>query len=183
MRLALTATLAMMLTMAGPTARAQDADEVAKLRTENELLKKENELLKKEIELLKKEAAAKPDGTRKARPRPPSLSDLLPAGTVLQGTFRAAEGGGHGEITITITSRDGNKFKADSALRQMRDFKELGRSEGPIEGTISGPRLTWTNIGSANKANATVILKGEALEGTYRTQAGIFGTVGLRIMK
>ena len=41
---------------------AQDADEVAKLRKENELLKKENELLKKQIELLKKEAKAQPGG-------------------------------------------------------------------------------------------------------------------------
>src|SRR5258708_35962609 len=45
-----------------PAIRAQDADEVAKLRRENQLLKKEIELLKKEIELLKKEAKAQPDG-------------------------------------------------------------------------------------------------------------------------
>ena len=38
-----------------PATRAQDADEVAKLR-------RENELLKKEIELLKKEAKAQPGG-------------------------------------------------------------------------------------------------------------------------
>ncbi len=44
-----------------PAARAQDADEVAKLRKENEQLKKEIELLKKENELLKK-AKAQPDG-------------------------------------------------------------------------------------------------------------------------
>jgi RNA polymerase sigma factor (sigma-70 family) len=40
---------------------AQDADEVAKLRRENELLKKEIELLKKEIEVLKKGAKFQPD--------------------------------------------------------------------------------------------------------------------------
>jgi hypothetical protein len=45
-----------------PATRAQNADEVERLRRENELLKKENELLKKEIELLKKEAKAKLDG-------------------------------------------------------------------------------------------------------------------------
>jgi hypothetical protein len=45
-----------------PATRAQNANEVERLRRENELLKKENELLKKEIELLKKEAKAKPDG-------------------------------------------------------------------------------------------------------------------------
>jgi hypothetical protein len=47
-----------------PAARAQNADEVERLRKENELLKKEVELLKKEIELLKKEAKAKPDGAQ-----------------------------------------------------------------------------------------------------------------------
>jgi hypothetical protein len=45
-----------------PATRAQNADEVEKLRRENQLLRKEVELLKKEIELLKKEARAKPDG-------------------------------------------------------------------------------------------------------------------------
>jgi hypothetical protein len=45
-----------------PATRAQDADEVARLRRENEMLKKEIELLKKEIELLKKDAKSKPDG-------------------------------------------------------------------------------------------------------------------------
>jgi uncharacterized protein (TIGR03067 family) len=45
-----------------PAAPAQDADEVAKLRKENELLKKENELLKKQIKQLKKGANAQPDG-------------------------------------------------------------------------------------------------------------------------
>jgi cell division protein FtsB len=44
-----------------PATRAQNADEVKRLRRDNELLKKENELLKKEIELLKREAKAKPD--------------------------------------------------------------------------------------------------------------------------
>lgn len=41
---------------------SQDADEIAKLRRENELLRKEIELLKKENELLKKNAKAQPDG-------------------------------------------------------------------------------------------------------------------------
>jgi uncharacterized protein (TIGR03067 family) len=43
-----------------PATRAQDAEEVANLRKQNELLKKEVELLKKEIELLKKDAKAQP---------------------------------------------------------------------------------------------------------------------------
>jgi uncharacterized protein (TIGR03067 family) len=45
-----------------PAIRAQDAEEVAKLRKENELLKKQIELLKKEIELLKKQATPQAEG-------------------------------------------------------------------------------------------------------------------------
>ncbi len=56
-----------------PATRAQEADEVAKLRRENELLKKEVELLKKEVELLKKEAKAKPGAKTGAKSRTEAL--------------------------------------------------------------------------------------------------------------
>src|SRR5262245_54077586 len=54
--------LAALFFLSTPATRAQDAEEVGRLRREIELLRKENELLKREIELLKKEARAKPDG-------------------------------------------------------------------------------------------------------------------------
>ena len=169
--------LAAMLTLVTSTARAQDPDEVAKQRTQIELLKKENELLKKEIELLKKEAKGSKTGAQ-------SLSELLPEGKVIAGTFRANQGGGSGELTITISERDGNKFKATSILKQKgKDNKELGTSEVDIEGVIEGTRLTWKSVGGANKINATLTLKGDALEGTYKTQAGITGTMGFKLAK
>lgn len=185
--------LTAVLGLAASAAPAQDPDEVAGLRAqveqlkkenellqkENELLKKEHELLKKECELLKKEAKERPDTAKEAKGG--ALSDLLAEGTVLQGTFRAAQGGGHGEVTLTISERDGKKIKATSLLRQMKDDVEVGTSEGEVEGTINGNRLSWTNVGSANKTNATLLLKGDGLEGTYRTQAGISGTIGLKI--
>jgi len=181
LKLALSSALAAMLALAATsTARAQDPDEVAILRKQVELLEKENELLKKEIELLKTEAAARLDGAKGVEVKVASLSDLLPEGTVLQGTFRATQGGGHGEITITISERDGNRFRASSILKLMRDQQDLGTSDGTIEGMINGARLTWTSVGSANRINATLVLRGDGLEGTYKTQAGIFGTIGLR---
>jgi hypothetical protein len=60
-KFAMSGALVVILTLATTMARAQNSDEVARLRRENELLKKENELLKKEIELLKKEPKSKPD--------------------------------------------------------------------------------------------------------------------------
>ena len=168
--------LAAMLTLVTSRARAQDPDEVAKQRTQIELLKKENELLKKEIELLKKEAKGSKTGAQ-------SLSELLPEGKVIAGTFRANQGGGSGELTITISERDGNKFKATSILKLKKDNKELGTSEVDIEGAIEGTRVTWKSVGGANKINATLTLKGDALEGTYKTQAGITGTMGFKLAK
>jgi hypothetical protein len=72
-KLAMSGALVAMLTLVTTVARAQDPDEVARLRRENELLKKENELLKKEIELLKKEAKAKLDAAKdpKTEEKPP----------------------------------------------------------------------------------------------------------------
>ncbi len=182
-KLALLGALAAMLTLTHSTARAQVPDEVASLRTQIELLKKENELLKKEIDLLKNEAKAKPDGARAPKTKASSLSDLLTEGTVLQGTYRATEGGGYGEITVTISERSRNQFKATSVRKQMKDNNDVGTVEEDIEGVIKGARLSWTNVGTANKINATLVLKGEALEGTYKTQAGIVGTIGLKITK
>ncbi len=50
------AALAALLFLFPPTTRAQNADPVEKLRTENERLKREVERLKREIELPKKES-------------------------------------------------------------------------------------------------------------------------------
>ena len=188
MKLALSGALAVMLIFAAQAARAQDADEVVKLRAqveqlqkENELLKKENELLKKEIELQKQAAKAKPDGAKGGKAG--ALSDLVTEGTVLQGTFRANQGGGRGELTLTVTERDGKKVKATSTLRQLQDNVEVGTFEGQVEGVIDANRLTWMTVGGSNKTNANLLLKGDGLEGTYRTQAGVSGTVGLKFAK
>ncbi|HEX3147153.1 MAG TPA: TIGR03067 domain-containing protein [Gemmataceae bacterium] len=53
--------LTVLFFLSTPTTQAQDADDVAKLRKENELLKKEIEQLKKEIDSLKKPSKAQPD--------------------------------------------------------------------------------------------------------------------------
>lgn len=175
MKLALSSALAAMLIPGLSAARAQDTDELAKLRAQIELLKKENELLKKEIELLKKEAKAKPDGAGGSKAGARSLSELLPAGTVLKGGYRATQGGGHGEITVTISERDGKKFKATTVARQMKDNKDVGTVDGEIEGVIDGARLTYKNIGAANKVNASLTLKGGDWRGLTRPRQGYPG--------
>lgn len=57
------AALTALLFLFTPINVAQDADEVVKLRRENDLLKKQIELLKHEIELLKKESNAQSERT------------------------------------------------------------------------------------------------------------------------
>jgi uncharacterized protein (TIGR03067 family) len=98
-----------------PATRAQDADEVAKLRKENELLKKEIEQLKKEIELLKKGAKAQPDGTGGAKTGGKELE-------LLQGTWNidTMEWGGKSLPKELMTGYkfvfDGNKLNWEGAI-------------------------------------------------------------------
>jgi hypothetical protein len=58
-RLSITSALALLCFLVPSAVRAQDADEVARLKRENELLKKEVEILKREVEILKKELVLK----------------------------------------------------------------------------------------------------------------------------
>src|SRR5437870_5314132 len=114
-----------------PATRAQDADEVAKLRRENELLKKENELLKKEIELLKKAAKAQPDGAGGPKTAAKDLE-------VLQGTWNidSMEWGGKSLPKELMKGYKfvfaGNKLTWDGALgMQSRGGKVMAINDGP----------------------------------------------------
>lgn len=169
-------------------ALAQDSANVDQLRKEIEILKKENELLKKEVELLKKEMQSKdddekPEPAKKGRTKGPSLSDLLPEGKVLNGTYRESMGIGRGDIIFTISQRDGNKVKGTANMRHIDNAtgKEAS-STAEAEGVINGSRFSWSTIGSANKVQATTTLvRGQALEGTYKTIGGQVGTVAFRL--
>jgi uncharacterized protein (TIGR03067 family) len=103
--------LTALIMLSRPAAQAQDADEVANLRKENELLKKQNEQLKREIELLKKGTKAQPD--RKA-----ATKDL----ELLKGTWNidSMEWGGKGMPKDLMTGYkfvfDGNKLTWEGAL-------------------------------------------------------------------
>lgn len=98
-----------------PATPAQDADEVAKLRRENELLKRENELLKQEIVVLKQGRNAKPD---EAAGLKTGAKDL----DLLQGTWNidSMEWGGKGLPKELMTGYkfvfDGNKLSWEGAI-------------------------------------------------------------------
>jgi len=182
-------TLAIMSFMSLPSSEAQDAPKVEDLQKEIEILKKENELQKKEIELLKKELQSKsvesdekPEPAKKGRTRGPNLSDMMLEGKVITGTFRESKGESKGDITITISERNGNKFKGTSTIRVVDWNGKVIDSAPEIEGVINGSRFTWTTIGSANRINSTLILvRGQALEGTYKTIGGQVGSVAFKL--
>lgn len=116
-----------------PAARAQDAEEVAKLRKENELLKKEVELLKKEIDLLKKEAKAQPDGTGSPKPGAKELE-------FLQGTWNidTMEWGGKSLPKDLMNGYKfvfaGNKLTWDAAI----GMQSRGGKVSALDGKFSG---------------------------------------------
>lgn len=188
-KFALSGALAAVLFLVPSMSRAQDSDDVANLRKqlellkkENELLKQENALLKKENELLKQEAKAKRGGAQDTK-ETTSLPELLSEGTVLQGPFRNAQGEGTGDVTLTISERDGNKFKGRLLIVHKEKFVKVGTTEGEVEGVISGNRMSLSTVGTANKINASLLLRSGALEGTYKQQSGDSGTIGLRVSK
>lgn len=157
-------------------------DKIALLEEKLALAQKENELLKKEIELLKaKPSKAVKEGSKK------DLTDLLPVGAVLTGNWRSLnkpdkDGNyGNGTISITITDRDGGKFKADSVINNQNGVS----SSSSIQGVIIGQKLTWETVGNASLIKAQLVRKGEdALEGNYQiptTRDG--GTVAFKLPK
>src|SRR5258707_8561114 len=104
-----------------PATRAQDADEVAKLRTENELLKKQ-------LELLKKEAKAQPDGARD----PKTVKEL----ELLQGTWNidTMEWGGKSVPKELMNGYKfvfaGNKLTWDGAIGIMSRMGKVTAIDG-----------------------------------------------------
>src|SRR5262245_7212210 len=138
--------LAALFFLSTPAARAQNANEVEKLRRENELLKKENELLKKENELLKrenellkKEAKAEPGG---------------------------ATGSKAGAKSVTKASRGGVDFEILKCVRDSSDptkvtftFSSQCNMENRVIGGGNGLRAYKLNITVRGKA-----LKGRVTE-------------------
>ena len=116
--------------------RAQDADEVAKLRKENEQLKKEIELLKKQVELLKKEAKAQPDGAGD-----PKIAKEL---EILKGTWNIdSQQWGDKSLPKELMKGykfvfDGNKLTWEGAIGMMSRMGKVTATDGayPCEITI-----------------------------------------------
>ena len=106
-----------------------------------------------------------PTPTKAEPKKKASLSDRIPDGTVLSGTYQfTISGGESGTATLTITEREGNKVKgryvpkADKAAEAYPGWA--------FEGEIVGNRLTAKSVGNAAKRTLTVSLKGDTLEGT-----------------
>jgi formylglycine-generating enzyme required for sulfatase activity/serine/threonine protein kinase len=119
------------------------------------------------VVLLPEKRAAKADAQppKKAEPKKASLSDRIPAGTVLTGTYlNIMPGGDSGTATLTITKRDGNKVKG------RYDAKAAGAAQAwpgwPFEGKVVGNKLIVKSVGNAAERSLTLSLQGDALEGT-----------------
>ena len=178
------ATVALAFLVTLPSLRAQDADEVKRLKERIELLEsklklaeKENELLRKEIDLLKsgRPTPAK-TGTRE------TLSARLPEGAVISGSYNQFGIKGNGEATLTVTERDGSKIKGTMFVRFKDAAGNVTEKESNVEGEIGGINLlTLRTAGEAGKVSMTVTLKGNVLEGKWTSAVGGRGTVGFKL--
>ncbi|MDB5310338.1 MAG: hypothetical protein JWO38_4540 [Gemmataceae bacterium] len=178
--------LALVLVGSGSSVRGQDAGDVKKIKELEARLKlaeKENELLKKEIELLKKDnEQLKATKTGEKESGKKSLSDLLTDGKILAGGYRFTTSDAAGEMTLTITERNKNTFKANVALipRAKEGKPPVDYS---VEGEITGTQISFKSVGTAVKVTFSLSQKSNAVEGNFSTSNGGKGTVGLKIPK
>jgi hypothetical protein len=114
---------------------AQDADDVAKLRQEVDLLKKKNDVLVRENALLKVELETLKKG---ADPRP-KAGKAFGVGTKLVGTVirRGTDNTGKpwtegGDVELTVTKRSGKEFAADLWFGGNLGFEVEGTFRGAI---------------------------------------------------
>ena len=129
-----------------------------------------------EVEALNKKIADLSKGGGKLSTKGPTLSERLKEGVELQGDYRSALVSGVGRINMVVHKRDGSKITGTSTLSV--EGKDLGETRW--EGVVKGTRLTMTRVGSGNKVNTTLDLKGDSLEGSFVDSQGNRGTIGLR---
>jgi len=102
---------------------------------------------------------------KKAEPKKKaSLSDRIPVGTVLTGTYEFIKVSRDiGTATLTITEREGNKVKGRWGAKAAN--AAVAYPGFAFEGAIVGSRLTARSVTIAAKRTLTVSLKGDTLEG------------------
>jgi hypothetical protein len=173
-RTLLVATLA--IVPGGPAARGGDPDDVRKLNDRIELLEAKLELAEKEIALLRREIdGLKPKGEVAKR----ALSELLSDGTLLSGDYKFANAKvPPGEVTVTIKSRDGQKFKGTHAA-----VTKNIRTTAEIEGEIDGNRIAYKRIGTGPKFGVTGTMNGETVECEFTDEAGDVASMRLKVAK
>jgi predicted Ser/Thr protein kinase len=167
----------------GEKASARDADDVAKLKREVELLKKENDLLTREIAILKKEnerlkeqvkaGGAKGQSVTKSA-NPHTLADILTEGKTIGGEYRGTSGGNRvtGQWSLTIQELTGKRFKGTYNGKLTSPTKGEGNS-AKVEGVIDGNTLRFDARGANIQATAWGGLKKDVIELQWRGQSAI----------
>lgn len=152
--------------------KADDSDEIKKLKQQIDKLEKENAELKKENKDLKAKAATKDKGG--------VLSDLLSEATVLNGDGKYNNGRTF-DLTITIKERDGKKF---TALYTWKGPKgDSGNFD--IKGEIGTTSIKFETVGTANKATITgnVEPKENAIKCSFSHPNGDGGSMVIKLPK
>ena len=160
----------------GGACHAQETDAIETMQQKIDDLETALAEARSEIEALNKKIADLSKGGGKLSTKGPTLSERLKEGVELQGDYRSALVSGMGRINMVVHKRDGSKITGTSTLSV--EGKDLGETRW--EGVVKGTRLTMTRVGSGNKVNTTLDLKGDSLEGSFVDSQGNRGTIGLR---
>lgn len=142
---------------------------IERLEKDNRKLVEENEALKIKAAELEatikelKEAVDDPKGKR-------SLSDRLAVGTVVTGQYAFPGAAGEvGTADLTITERDGSKVKGKYGAQRPGEVNRVPGFE--FEGSISGNTLNAKSVGTAQKRELKLTLRGSELKGNLINSA------------
>jgi predicted RNase H-like nuclease (RuvC/YqgF family) len=186
--------VALVFVAAGTIARGQDSGEVQKLKERIEQLEKDlksskslNDSLERQVERLEKhveQLEAKLPDSEKESTKKPTLTELLTVGTILQGDLlvksskdKAMENSYNFKMTITISEKNGQKFKGGS----VAVHPDGNKFEADVEGKIDGKLVVIQRVNTAKKMNMKLTLKGDGVDGRWESAVGDSGTVAFKL--
>jgi hypothetical protein len=112
-----------------------------------------------------------------------TLSDILSVGASISGSWTQKGINGSGNTEITITERDGDKYKATCVIKDQRG----NSSDWTMTGEIKGGQFTWSAkpvVGNFSNSTAKLSFnKNNILEGTWSNTRGEGGDVTFKLAK
>ncbi len=160
-------------TLAGNVVCAQEPATTEAMQRRIEELELQLSAAQLKIDELNKKITEMSRRNSKPNEKSPPLSDRLIAGAEFDGTYNSGQR--IGRIHMVISRREGNKVFGKQSI--ILEGTDLGTFDW--EGRIDANVFKMNRVGAAKTVGATLILKGDSLEGMFRDAQGNSGRIGM----